>query len=141
MFGPDGIDSGTEGIAPPERGYTCRKRGSAARYLQYPVRKLSSITSWPAPSLSMPPKTEGHTEGEAVRQIMVFVMRCAASTGELSGSASDGPIEIECLQALDMDLSSPIDRKDLGHNPFARDAVIGPTPTIEGSNGGGALGD
>ncbi len=36
-------------------------------------------------------------EGEAVRQIMVFVMRCAASTHELSGAASDGPIEIECL--------------------------------------------
>ncbi len=72
---------------------------------------------------------------------MVFVMRCAASTVELSGSASDGSIEIECLQALDMDLSSPIDRKNLGHNPFGRDAVKGPTPTIEGSNGGGALGD
>ena len=66
-------------------------------------------------------------------------MRCAASTGELSGSADDGPIEIERLQALDMDLSSPIDRKDLRHNRVARDAVIGPTPTIEDPDGGGAL--
>ncbi len=89
----------------------------------------------------MPFDAEGHAEGEAVRQIMVFDMRCAASTHELSGTAGDGPIEIECLQALDIDLSSPVDRKDLGHNPFARDAVIGPTPTIEGPNGGGALGD
>ncbi len=71
---------------------------------------------------------------------MIFVMPHAAGTVELTSSAGDGPIEIECLQALDMDLSSPVDRKNLGHNPFARDAVIGPTPTIERPNGGGALG-
>ncbi len=75
--------------------------------MQYLIRKLSSTTSWLAPSLSVPPKTEGHTEGEAVRQIMVFVVRCAASTHELSSTTGDGPIEIKCLQALDMDLSSP----------------------------------
>ena len=45
MSGPDGIDSSTEGVAPPERGYTCPKVGSATRNLQDSVRELSSITS------------------------------------------------------------------------------------------------